>query len=215
MKTILVTGFDPFGGEAINPAWESVKRLAEVEAGEYRIVARQLPTVFGKSVELLLQAIREISPDLVFCIGQAGGRADISIERVAINVDDARIPDNAGKQPIDTPIVEDGPVAYWSSLPIKAIVKEMRAKGIPASVSQTAGTFVCNHLFYGLMHALDKEYPAVRGGFVHIPYLPEQAAKHPGQPSMSVETIVNGLQIAIETAVNHERDIVEGGGQIS
>lgn len=215
MKTILVTGFDPFGGEAINPAWESVKRLAEVEAGEYRIVTRQLPTVFGKSVELLLQAIREISPDLVFCIGQAGGRADISIERVAINVDDARIPDNAGKQPIDTPIVEDGPVAYWSSLPIKAIVKEMRAKGIPASVSQTAGTFVCNHLFYGLMHALDKEYPAVRGGFVHIPYLPEQAAKHPGQPSMSVETIVNGLQIAIETAVNHERDIVEGGGQIS
>ncbi len=215
MKTILVTGFDPFGGEAINPAWESVKRLAEIEAGEYRIVARQLPTVFGKSVELLLQAIREISPDLVFCIGQAGGRADISIERVAINVDDARIPDNEGKQPIDTPIVEDGPVAYWSSLPIKAIVKEMRAKGIPASVSQTAGTFVCNHLFYGLMHALDKEYPAVRGGFVHIPYLPEQAAKHPGQPSMSVETIVNGLQIAIETAVNHERDIVEGGGQIS
>lgn len=215
MKTILVTGFDPFGGEAINPAWESVKRLAEIESGEYRIVARQLPTVFGKSVELLLQAIREISPDLVFCIGQAGGRADISIERVAINVDDARIPDNEGKQPIDTPIVEDGPVAYWSSLPIKAIVKEMRAKGIPASVSQTAGTFVCNHLFYGLMHALDKEYPAVRGGFVHIPYLPEQAAKHPGQPSMSVETIVNGLQIAIETAVNHERDIVEGGGQIS
>ncbi|MED1724393.1 pyroglutamyl-peptidase I [Brevibacillus parabrevis] len=215
MKTILVTGFDPFGGEAINPAWESVKRLAEIESGEYRIVARQLPTVFGKSVELLVQAIREISPDLVFCIGQAGGRADISIERVAINVDDARIPDNAGKQPIDTPIVEDGPVAYWSSLPIKAIVKEMRAKGIPASVSQTAGTFVCNHLFYGLMHAIAKEYPAVRGGFVHIPYLPEQAAKHPGQPSMSVETIVNGLQIAIETAVNHERDIVEGGGQIS
>ncbi|KZE52034.1 pyrrolidone-carboxylate peptidase [Brevibacillus parabrevis] len=215
MRTILVTGFDPFGGETINPAWESVKRLAEVEAGEYRIVARQLPTVFGKSVELLLQAIREISPDLVFCIGQAGGRADISIERVAINVDDARIPDNEGKQPIDTPIVEDGPVAYWSSLPIKAIVKEMRAKGIPASVSQTAGTFVCNHLFYGLMHAIAKEYPAVRGGFVHIPYLPEQAAKHPGQPSMSVETIVNGLQIAIETAVNHERDIVEGGGQIS
>lgn len=215
MKTILVTGFDPFGGEAINPAWESVKRLTEIESGEYRIVARQLPTVFGKSVELLLQAIREISPDLVFCIGQAGGRADISIERVAINVDDARIPDNAGKQPIDTPIVEGGPVAYWSSLPIKAIVKEMRAKGIPASVSQTAGTFVCNHLFYGLMHAIAKEYPAVRGGFVHIPYLPEQAAKHPGQPSMSVETIVNGLQIAIETAVNHERDIVEGGGQIS
>ncbi|TGV18328.1 pyroglutamyl-peptidase I [Mesorhizobium sp. M00.F.Ca.ET.186.01.1.1] len=215
MKTILVTGFDPFGGEAINPAWESVKRLAEIESGEYRIVARQLPTVFGKSVELLVQAIREISPDLVFCIGQAGGRADISIERVAINVDDARIPDNAGKQPIDTPIVEGGPVAYWSSLPIKAIVKEMRAKGIPASVSQTAGTFVCNHLFYGLMHAIAKEYPAVRGGFVHIPYLPEQAAKHPGQPSMSVETIVNGLQIAIETAVNHERDIVEGGGQIS
>ncbi|MED3497758.1 pyroglutamyl-peptidase I [Brevibacillus agri] len=215
MKTILVTGFDPFGGEPINPAWESVKRLADVRSERYCIETRQVPTVFGKSIELLQQAIRETEPDLVFCIGQAGGRPDITVERVAINVNDARIPDNEGNQPIDTPIVEGGPAAYWSTLPIKAMVKEMRANGIPASVSQTAGTFVCNHLFYGLMHTLAQQNAAIRGGFLHIPYLPEQAAKHPGQPSMSVETIAKGLQVAIETAVRLEQDIVEGGGQIS
>ncbi|RNB59060.1 pyroglutamyl-peptidase I [Brevibacillus gelatini] len=215
MKTILVTGFDPFGGEPVNPAWESVKRLAEVRSEQYRIETRQVPTVFGKSIALLQQAIRETDPDLVFCIGQAGGRPDITVERVAINVDDARIPDNAGNQPIDTPIVEGGPAAYWSTLPIKAIVKELRANGIPASVSQTAGTFVCNHLFYGLMHTLAQQKATIRGGFIHIPYLPEQAAMHPGQPSMSVETIVKALQVAIETALHQEQDIVEGGGQIS
>lgn len=215
MKKILVTGFDPFGGEAINPAWESVKELGKIESAHYQVELRQIPTVFDKSMEQLYAALEETKPDLVFCIGQAGGRTDISIERVAINVNDARIPDNEGNQPIDTPIQEEGPVAYWSTLPIKAIVHEMKQNGVPASVSQTAGTYVCNHLFYGLMHYLAKQQSATRGGFIHIPYLPEQAAKHVGQPSMSLETIVKGLRIAIEAAITHDHDIVVGGGQIS
>lgn len=215
MKTILVTGFDPFGGEPINPAWESVKRLSEGSYENYKVEVRQMPTVFDKSLECLYAAIDETRPDLVICVGQAGGRPDITVERVAINVNDARIPDNEGNQPIDTPIVEGGPTAYWSTLPIKAIVKELRDQGVPASVSQTAGTFVCNHLFYGLMHVLASKHPQTRGGFIHIPYLPQQAARLAGQPSMAVETIEKGLRIAIETALSHENDIVAVGGQIS
>ncbi len=215
MKTVLVTGFDPFGGEAINPAWESVKRLADASSADYKIVVRQIPTVFDRSLEHLYAAIEETKPDLVLCIGQAGGRTDITVERVAINVNDARIPDNEGKQPIDTPVVQGGPAAYWSSLPIKAIVKELRENGVPASVSQTAGTFVCNHLFYGLMHAIATKHPSIRGGFIHIPYLPEQAARLSGQPSMAVETIVLGLRVAIDAALANEEDVVLTGGQIS
>ncbi|MED4750896.1 pyroglutamyl-peptidase I [Brevibacillus choshinensis] len=214
MKTILVTGFDPFGGETMNPAWESVKRLKEGSSADYKLEVRQIPTVFDKSLKYLKEAIKETSPDIVFCIGQAGGRPDITIERVAINVNDARIPDNEGSQPIDTEVVEGGPVAYWSTLPIKAIVKELREKGVPASVSQTAGTFVCNHIFYGLMHTISTLNPSIRGGFIHIPYLPEQAARLVGQPSMAVETIVQGLRVAIEAALAHEQDIVLTGGQI-
>lgn len=215
MKTILVTGFDPFGAETVNPAWESVRLLAEGSSAAYKLVIRQVPTVFGKSLEQLYAAIEETKPDIVLGIGQAGGRPDITVERVAINVNDARIPDNEGNQPIDTAVVAGGPAAYWSTLPIKAMVKEMRERGIPASVSQTAGTFVCNHLFYGLMHALATKYPTIRGGFIHIPYLPQQAARLPGQPSMAVETIAEGLRVAIEAAIAHEQDIVLTGGQIS
>lgn len=215
MKTILVTGFDPFGGESVNPAWESVKLLGQLKSDVYKVEVREVPTVFDKSLEHLCAAIQEVKPDIVFCIGQAGGRPDITVERVAINVNDARIPDNEENQPIDTPVVDGGPVAYWSTLPIKAMVKEMRDQGVPASISQTAGTFVCNHLFYGLMHHIAKSNASIRGGFIHIPYLPQQAARQAGQPSMSVETIVKGLQVAIEAVVAHDRDIVEIGGQIS
>lgn len=215
MKTILVTGFDPFGGEPINPAWESVKKLAEIESDRYKVEVRQIPTVFDQSIAHLYAAIEETKPDLVFCIGQAGGRADMSIERVAINVNDARIPDNAGNQPIDKPIVANGPVGYWSTLPIKAIVHHLVEQGIPASISQTAGTYVCNHLFYGLMHYIAEKKAPIRGGFIHIPFLPEQAARQAGKPSMALETIVKGLQAAMEAAVTHEQDMVVGGGQIS
>ncbi|MFD0959670.1 pyroglutamyl-peptidase I [Paenibacillus chungangensis] len=215
MKTILVTGFDPFGGDTVNPAWEAVRTLAEHKHADYRIVARLLPTVFDKSIRLLKQYMEEIDPDVILCVGQAGGRATFSVERIAVNVNDARIPDNEGKQPIDTPVVEDGPTGYWTTLPIKAIISRLKEKGIPASISHTAGTFVCNHVFYGLMHEIAVAKPGVKGGFIHIPYLPEQAAQHPGQPSMALDTIVNGLVVTIETALATSADLVEVGGNIS
>lgn len=215
MKNILVTGFDPFGGESINPALESIKQLKGWHVDEYQVAVREIPTVFGRSCERLIQAIEETDPAIVICVGQAGGRPDITIERVAINVNDARIADNENNQPIDTPIIEGGPVGYWSTLPIKAMVKEMKESGIPASVSQTAGTFVCNHLFYGLLHYAAQSEKTIRGGFIHIPFLPEQAVHHPGQPHMSMDTIVKGLKIAIESAVKYEKDLVISGGQVS
>lgn len=140
------------------------------------------------------------------------GRPDITIERVAINIDDARIADNEGNQPVDVPVVEEGPAAYWSTLPMKAIVKRLQAEGIPASVSQTAGTFVCNHLFYGLMHELENRDKKIKGGFVHIPFLPEQASNYPGQSSMSLSTIRKGIELAVEVTTTVEVDIVEIGG---
>jgi len=215
MTKVLVTGFDPFGGEPINPAWESVKELAKIESDQYKVEVRQIPTVFDKSIEHLYAAIEETKPDIVLCIGQAGGRGDLSIERVAINVNDARIADNEGNQPIDTPIVEHGPAAYWSTLPIKSMVHELQQQGIPSSISQTAGTYVCNHVFYGLMHYVAENKAAIRGGFIHIPYLPEQAARQSGQPSMALETIVKGLRVAIEAVISHDQDMVVSGGQIS
>ncbi|WP_026174239.1 pyroglutamyl-peptidase I [Effusibacillus pohliae] len=213
MQKVLLTGFDPFGGESVNPAAEAIKRLSGKKFDDTEVVTQQIPTVFHKSIEVLKRAIREVQPNIVICVGQAGGRSDITVERVAINVDDARIPDNEGNQPIDVPIVPDGPAAYWSTLPIKAIVHNIREAGIPASVSQTAGTFVCNHLFYGLAHLIATEFPSVRGGFIHIPFLPEQAVRHAGAPSMSLDHIVRALEIAIHTSVTQSEDIKSVGGQ--
>ncbi|GAA4708084.1 pyroglutamyl-peptidase I [Brevibacillus fulvus] len=213
MKKVLVTGFDPFGGDQVNPALEAVKRLKDVQTEEFLIEVREVPTVFDKALTHLYQAMEQVNPDLVICVGQAGGRPQITVERVAINVNDARIPDNEGNQPIDTPVIPGGPVGYWSTLPIKAIVKEMNLRGVPAAVSQTAGTFVCNHIFYGLMHYLAEKQSPIRGGFIHIPFLPEQAALQPHQPSMALDTIVKGLVTAIEVALKTETDIVEVGGE--
>ena len=203
--TVLLTGFSPFGGEAINPSWQAVSALDGAHIAGHRIAARLLPVEFGASLAALRDAIGEVSPTLVLCLGQAGGRAQLSIERVAINVDDARIPDNANGYPIDTPIVAGGPAAYFATLPIKAILDDLRAAGIPAEISQTAGTYVCNHVFYGLMHALC-ELPHTRGGFIHIPYAPEQAACHPGAPSLAVETVTAALRIAVHTALTTTQD---------
>ena len=202
--SILLTGFAPFGGEAVNPSWEAVARLDGELIDGHRIVARCLPVEFGAALDALRAAIEETSPALVLCVGQAGGRAQLSLERVAINVDDARIPDNAGASPIDAPIVADGPAAYFATLPIKSMLAALREAGIPAEVSQTAGTYVCNHVFYGLMHAL-RDSP-VRGGFVHIPYAPEQAARTPGAPSLPVDTVVAALRIALATALATSTD---------
>ncbi|CAH6635369.1 pyroglutamyl-peptidase I [Pseudocitrobacter vendiensis] len=211
MRTVLITGFEPFDGEAVNPSWEVVSRLDNAIIGGGRVVARQLPCVFGEALIELNAAIDSLSPTLVLSVGQAGGRTDISVERVAINVDDARIPDNRGNQPVDTPIVANGPAAWFSSLPIKAIVSALRDAGVPASVSQTAGTFVCNHVMYGLLHKLSG-IPEAKGGFIHIPYLPQQAAAHPGAPSMAAETVRQGLELAIATALQVENDIPITGG---
>ncbi|CAI0859679.1 MAG: pyroglutamyl-peptidase I [Serratia proteamaculans] len=211
MRKVLITGFEPFGGERVNPSWEVVKQLNDMELAGARIIARQLPCVFGTALEALNTAIDEVQPVMVLAIGQAGGRTDITLERVAINVDDARIPDNQGKQPIDEPIVESGPAAYFSTLPIKAMVGSMREAGIPASVSQTAGTYVCNHVMYGLLHRLSDQQ-AIKGGFIHIPYLPEQAAAHPGAPSMAATTVLFALELAISIALQVEYDLKVVGG---
>lgn len=211
MRHILVTGFEPFGGETINPSWEVVKQLEGMIIDDCRVVTRQLPCVFGESLTVLNAAIDELNPAVVIAVGQAGGRVDITVERVGINVDDARIPDNRGQQPIDVAIVPDGPAAWFSSLPIKAMVAAMREKGIPASVSQTAGTFVCNHVMYGLLHKIG-ENAERKGGFIHIPYLPEQAAAHAGAPSMAAQTVKDALEIAITVALRQDCDINVVGG---
>ncbi|HBL7014802.1 TPA: pyroglutamyl-peptidase I [Serratia marcescens] len=211
MQKVLITGFEPFGGERLNPSWEVVKQLNDMELVGTRIVARQLPCVFGAALEALNAAIDEVQPLIVLAVGQAGGRTDITIERVAINVDDARIPDNQGQQPVDEPIVAGGPAAYFSTLPIKAMVSSMREAGIPASVSQTAGTYVCNHVMYGLLHRLSGQRE-VKGGFIHIPYLPEQAAAHPGAPSMAASTVLFALELAVSIALQVEHDLKVAGG---
>lgn len=216
MVTALVTGFEPFGGDAINPSGEAVKRLDGRLVGDAYVVARILPATFAGSGPALLRAIEEVGPDLVIAVGQADGRIALSLERVAINVQDARIPDNDGASPVDEPVVPGGPVAYWTSLPIKAMAAAIRAQGIPAEVSQTAGTFVCNHLFYSLAHAIATGRPTLRGGFIHIPLLPEQAARSPVKHgSMSLATIVAGLEIAVATAAATDRDIKAPDGAIS
>ncbi|HET8747454.1 MAG TPA: pyroglutamyl-peptidase I [Ramlibacter sp.] len=209
--SVLVTGFDPFGGSAVNPSWQAVHALHGREIAGHRIVGGELPTVFGASVRRLEELMREHRPRLVLCTGQAGGRGAISLERVAINVDDARIPDNAGAQPVDTAIVPDGPAAYFTSLPIKAMLQSLLDAGVRAEVSQTAGTFVCNHTFYGLMHLLGQpEWQGVRGGLVHVPWLPEQ-----GQPSMGLDEIVQALEVAIACALSTRHDIRKEAGALS
>lgn len=178
-----------------------------------RIVTQQVPTVFHESIRIAAEAIEREKPDVVICVGQAGGRTQITPERVAINIDDARIPDNQHNQPIDDPIAADGPAAYWSTLPIKTITRQLREAGIPAAVSNTAGTFVCNHLFYGVMHHLAKNNIPARAGFIHVPYIPEQTTET-GAPSMSLETIVKALEIAVSVSATTEKDLVETGGAL-
>ncbi len=208
MKTVLLTGFEPFGGETINPSGEIARQLHGTVIAGHQVIGALLPCVFGAAIRELKQQLRRTQPALVICLGQAGGRSGITPERVALNVDDARIADNAGRQPVDGRIVKRGPVAYWSTLPIKAIVAALRQCDVPASVSQTAGTFVCNHLFFGLMHEL-RAQRRVRGGFIHVPFLPEQTTD---QPSLPLETMVTAIGLAIETAVKTRRDLRVSGG---
>jgi len=210
----LVTGFEPFGGEPINPALDALERLP-ARLGALTIATRVLPAVFGQALDGLEEAVRATAPDIVLCVGLAGGRAALSLERIAINVDDARIPDNKGRQPIDLPVVAGGPAAYFTTLPIKAAVAALRDAGLPASVSNGAGTFVCNHVFYGLLHLAATRRLDLRGGFLHVPYLPSQAARQDGAPSMALADIVRGIEIVLTVAAARRDDIAAAEGAIS
>nr|WP_207225005.1 pyroglutamyl-peptidase I [Rivibacter subsaxonicus] len=214
MMRVLLTGFEPFGGETINPSWLAARALDGERIGGAMIVACELPCVFDAALQALDSALADCDPMLVIALGQAAGRCDLSFERVAVNLDDARIPDNAGAQPIDRSVIAGAPAAHFGTLPVKAIVATLRQQGIPASLSMSAGSFVCNHLFFGLMHRLAAR-PGVRGGFVHLPLLPEQAARHPGQPSLPLATMVEGLRVAIEVALATREDLRVAGGEIA
>lgn len=210
---ILLTGFTPFGDETINPSWEAVRQLHDRDIAGHCVVARLLPTVFEASQRELEQAVHEIQPTILLGVGQAGGRSRLSIERVAINVQDARLPDNEGAQPIDEPVMVDGPAAYFSTLPIKAMLGALQDQGLPAEISNTAGTYVCNHVSYLMLHLAARK-PGLRAGFIHIPYLPTQAARLPNMPSMAAEDVVRGLAVALEAAATHLVDDRLGAGTL-
>ena len=223
-QNVLITGFEPFDQDPLNPSWEVARALQGWQpaspGGACTVQAVQLPCVFGAAIEHLQQALAQWQPTLVICLGLASGRSEITPERIAINVDDASIPDNAGRQPVDVAVQPGGPAAYFSTLPSKAMVRDLRAQGIAAAVSNTAGTFVCNHVFYALMHQLALQAAAplgavvARGGFIHVPALPELAALHPGMPSMALDSQVRGIQIAVETALAVQADVREVGGAL-
>ncbi|OOG45986.1 pyroglutamyl-peptidase I [Rhodanobacter sp. C01] len=210
---ILLTGFDPFGGESINPSWEAVRALHGKRIGGHRIVSLQLPTEFAGSLRMLRTAVRELTPAILLGVGQAGGRSQLSIERVAINLQDARIPDNANALPIDEPVIAGAPAAYFSTLPIKAMLAALHAQGLPAEISNSAGTYVCNHIAYAMLHLVARKR-GVRAGFIHIPYLPAQAAQRHGSPSMALADVARGLEIALRTAIATPLDHKLGAGKL-
>lgn len=194
---VLVTGFEPFGGEKINPSMEAVRILPETVGGK-QVIPLEVPVVRGKSLEVIMEAVRKWQPERILSVGQAGGRCAVTVERIGINVDDFRIPDNEGNQPADEKIFPEGPDAYLVSLPVRKMVEHIRAAGIPAALSNTAGTYVCNHVLYGVRYLLEQEGRGRKNGFIHIPYLPEQTLDKTGQPSMALSDIVKGLTAAIE-----------------
>ena len=206
---ILLTGFDPFGGSAHNPSWLIAQALHGQRIAGHQVVAAQLPTVFGQSLQRLQSLLQEHQPSVTLCLGLAGGRAALSIERIGININDARIPDNRGAQPIDTPVQAGGPAAYFASLPIKAMLRAVQRAGVPCEVSQTAGTFVCNHVLYGLMHLLAQGAAPLgaRGGFVHVPWLSGQ-----GEPHLPLRDMVRGIHAALWAAVLAPQDIALQAG---
>jgi len=211
---ILLTGFEPFGRDMVNPSWLAVQLAREsLQAEGFAVEAIELPCVFGESLEVLHQATSRLTPEVVVCVGLAGGRDRVSLERVAINCDDARIPDNKGQRPIDEEVIPEGPAAYFSSLPIKAALRNLQIAGIKGEISQTAGTYVCNHVFYGLMNALASR-PGVRGGFVHVPYLPEHVTPEGAAPSMPLELTAEGIAVVVRTALNTPVDTKLPAGAI-
>ena len=203
---ILITGFEPFGGESVNPAYEAVKLLPDM-AGDIQIVKMEIPTVFGEAGKVVETGILQHQPDAVICVGQAGRRADIGVERVAINLVEASIPDNAGNQPMDVKVQEDGDTAYFATIPVKAMVKNIKDHGIPASISYTAGTYVCNSVMYDLLYLIDRKYPSIRGGFIHVPYATEQGVGKPvGTATMELSTISKALLYALEAVAGEDKN---------
>lgn len=204
---ILLTAFEPFGGESVNPAQQAVEMVKDNILGAEIVKFNAVPVVFHKAIQSVFAWMEKEKPDVTLCIGQAGGRFGLTPERVAINIDDARIADNEGNQPVNTPVYPDGAPAYFSNLPVKAMVQKIQEAGLPASLSNTAGTFVCNHLMYGVLYHIERKYPAMRGGFMHVPFLHEQVIKKPNTPSLSKEDIVRGIEAALEAIVLNSGDI--------
>lgn len=206
---VLVTGFDPFGGEPVNPAFEAVKLLPD-EIAKAQIIKLEIPTVFSKCGMAVEEGIKKYNPDVVINVGQAGGRSCVTVEQVAINLVEARIPDNEGEQPFNEVLQKDGETAYYATIPVKAIVKNIRDHGIPCYISYTAGTYVCNCVMYQVLHMTKMKYSNIRAGFIHVPYAAEQAVDKPnGTPFMSVEMIAKALEYAIEAVVKNEKDIMQ------
>lgn len=204
---ILVTGFNPFGGEGLNPSFEAVKLLPE-SIGRAQIIKLELPTVFKKSSQLLLKTIEIEKPQIVLCVGQAGGRSDLSFECIGINKDLARIPDNEGNEPLGEKISSEGNDGYFSNLPIYKIVESLQNENIPSSISYTAGTYVCNHVLYSLMHYIRTRNLEIKGGFVHVPYLPSQVIWKRQVPHMHLDMIKEGLTKALEIAMLDSEDVI-------
>ncbi len=214
---ILLTGFEPFGGDSSNPSWTAVLVGQEILRAEgHEVEALELPCVFGESDGVLREAMGRLCPELVICVGLAGGRDRLSLERVAINVDDAGIPDNAGNQPIDEPVIPAGPAAYFSTLPVKSALRALQIAGIRAEVSQTAGTYVCNHVFYALMHQLSGAAVAApaRGGFIHVPYDEAQLPQGSTAPAMAARDMGEGIAVVVRTALEIPVDAKLSAGAI-
>jgi len=199
---ILVTCFGPFGGESVNPAEKAVEQVPDVIEGA-QIVKIEVPVVFDKATATAYQAMKKEKPDVVLCVGQAGGRYAVTPERIGINVQDARIPDNEGNQPVDKPAFADGPDAYFTMLPIKAMMAKIKAAGVPAELSETAGTYVCNDLMYGVLYHIHKEFPGMKGGFMHVPYLTEQVLNKKNTPALSLPQITAAITAALEAIVEN------------
>jgi pyroglutamyl-peptidase len=209
---VLVTGFEPFGGETLNPSREIALALDGTTIASHPVVGALLPVTFADSVLALETLLARHRPALALAIGQAGGRAELALERVAINLIDARIPDNAGAQPIDEAVIPGAPTAYFSRLPLRAMRARMIGAGAPTAISLTAGSFVCNHVFFALSHLLATRHAGMRGGFIHVPWLPVQAARHGGEPSLPLETMLHGVRAAVECALSASTDLDESGG---
>jgi pyroglutamyl-peptidase len=210
---ILVTGFAPFGGETLNPSWEVTRRLPE-RLGDIHIRTAEIPTTYALALPTLKAALRRHRPQAVLLLGLAGGRFAMTPERVAINIDEARIADNAGEQRIGCAIVPHGPAAYFSTLPIRAMVAGIRAQGIPAEISNSAGTFLCNHLMYGVLHHLAVRRSAVRAGFMHVPYLPAQVVAASSQPSLALDDLIAGTCAALVAIATHREDLATTEGAL-